>query len=144
MTLALILATMLNTTTIQEEQHCAAQIIYHEARGEQMYQGKTLPAVIAGNRVLHDEFPDTICSVMLDPGQFDFVNNGLHLTAPENLSAWRNSQKLAEEILNREIVNDAIGLQGAVFFQHVTVPNWNPNRLERVGTIGNHKYFTLN
>lgn len=143
MTLAAILATFLTTAELQNEIHCATQITYHEARGEEPYRGRTLPTVITANRVLHDEFPDTICEVMLQPGQYEFVSNGLHNTAPTNFEAWEASQEIVDDVLNRPIEDNAVGLDGALFFQHVNVPNWNPARLKRAGTIGNHKYFTL-
>ena len=143
MTLAAILATFLTTAELQQDIHCATQITYYEARGEELYRGRTLPAVITANRVLHEEFPDRICDVMLQPGQYEFVSRGLHLTTPRNHESWQESRDIVYDVINRPIENNAVGLDGALFFQHVTVPNWNPRRLERAGTIGNHKYFTL-
>lgn len=144
MTLAAILATFLTTAELQDDYHCATQIAYYEARGEEPYDGKTLPVIITANRVLHDEFPNTICDVMLQPGQYEFVSKGLHLRQPKNSEAWEQSQEIVDDVLSMPVEDDIVGLDGALFFQHVNVPNWNPRRLERAGTIGNHKYYTLN
>lgn len=144
MTLALILASFLTTAEIEQEYHCATQIVYHEARGEHPYMGKALPMIITGNRVLHEEFPDTFCDVLYEPGQYELVDRGLHRVAPSEPDAWRKSKEIVDEFMNEEIVDGHIGLNGAVFFQHVDIPNWNPRRLVKEGEIGNHKYFSLN
>lgn len=143
MTLALLLATFLTTAEIDREYHCAAQIAYHEARGEASYLGKRLPVIIAGNRVLHSEFPNTMCGVMTEHNQFTFVSNGLNHVAPNDYVAWERSKIIAHEIMNQEISNDNVGLNGALFFQTTNLPNWNPRRLRELGVVGNHRYYNL-
>lgn len=143
MTIALLLSAFLTTAELKHEYHCAAQIAYHEARGEDTYKQRSAPVVVAANRVIHEEFPDSICSVMYEQGQFTFVSNGLHKQNPHEYQAWKRSQEIAKDVLTRDIENDNVGLGGALFFQHKSLPNWNPSRLNKAITIGEHTYFTL-
>lgn len=140
MTLALILSAFLNSGQVDAQYHCAAQIAYHEARGEASYAGRALPTTIAANRVLDSRFPNTMCGVMKQRNQFTFVSNGLHLMAPMEYDTWKKSQAIAKTVMETEVENNSVGLGGALYFQTLNTPKWSP-RLREVGRIGNHKYF---
>ena len=47
----------------EDELHCLAKNVYHEARGESK-AGKLAVAHVTLNRVHSDEFPDTVCGVV--------------------------------------------------------------------------------
>lgn len=143
MTLALIFSTFLTSAQVEQQYYCAARIAYHEARGEDTYRQRSAPVVVAANRVLHDEFRDTLCSVMTSPNQFTFVSDGLHMTTPSEYEAWQHSKEIANDVLNREIKDGNVGMGGSLFFQKATLPNWNPDRLSEYDTLGNHIYFLL-
>lgn len=48
---------------------CMAKLIYHEARGEST-KGRAAIYHLVKNRIKSDIFPDSVCAVMVDPGQF--------------------------------------------------------------------------
>lgn len=53
-----------------------ARVIEMESDRTDNIDGKILIAAVIFNRVESDEFPNTISSVLTDPGQFSTVNNG--------------------------------------------------------------------
>ncbi len=59
----------------QEDIDLLARIIYAESRGEP-YSGQIAVGAVVLNRVEHQEFPDTLDSVIYQDGQFTSVENG--------------------------------------------------------------------
>ncbi|WP_066506327.1 spore cortex-lytic enzyme [Abyssisolibacter fermentans] len=71
-----------------------ARAIHGEARGES-YIGKVAVAAVILNRVEHPSFPNTIASVIYQPGAFTAVYDG-----QINLSPDQESIKAAEDAMN--------------------------------------------
>lgn len=58
-----------------------ASVIHGEARGE-MYTGQVAVGAVVLNRVQHASFPNTIASVVYQPGAFDAVGDGQAAQTP--------------------------------------------------------------
>lgn len=59
-----------------------ARLIYGEARGEP-YEGQVAVAAVVLNRVKSSKFPNTIASVIYQPGAFDVVSDGQIYLTPD-------------------------------------------------------------
>lgn len=55
----------------EKEQRCLAQALYHEARGEPE-KGIFAVASVIINRTMEENFPEDICGVIKQPGQFTY------------------------------------------------------------------------
>jgi len=78
------LAAHIQAAKLDQETHCLAQNVYHEARGES-WHGKMAVALVTLNRTEHWRFPKTICKVVYQPGQFTW-------TQYRNLRILRNTR----------------------------------------------------
>lgn len=113
------------------ELNCLAETIYREARGEP-YIGKLAVALVTVNRTKSSKFPDTICEVVYQPGQFSWTKS-----AGKKLKADLESIKIAESVLNNRY--NKLEEFDALYFHNKTVnPGW---KLKKVATIGNHVFY---
>ena len=135
------LASILTAALLSQELHCASLISYYEARGESTYAAKVAPVIVARNRVLSDDFPDTFCEVMTQNRQFAFVTNGLHLQNPANKEAWDVAQQAAIDVMNIPIHAYERPMNNALYFHSGTFPGWNLQKIEKVAKIGGHKFY---
>ena len=135
------LATILTATVLAQELHCGALISYYEARGEDTYAAKVAPVIVARNRVLSDEFPDTMCEVMLQPYQFAFVTNNLHLSEPEDREAWEIAQMASQDVFDMPTHAYERPMNGALYFHSGSYPGWDESIIEKVVVIGQHKFY---
>ena len=90
--------------------HCLAEYIYHEARGEST-AGKMAVALVTLNRVKDKRFPDTICSVVkqtkfypsgridLHSCQFSWYCDGKS-DKPRDKKCWDDALLIAEVMLS--------------------------------------------
>ena len=124
------------------ELHCLAEAIYFEARGEKA-AGQQAVAEVIINRVKSDKFPDKICEVVTQGGnyknkcQFSFNCDGL----PEAISekdAYAEVRMLAFRAMQGEIKPVA---GGATHF-HATWanPRW-AGVFEKTAEIGSHVFY---
>lgn len=110
---------------------CLAQIVYREARGESR-KGQLAVAQVAINRTRSGKFPDNICDVMTQPGQYPWVRK-YKITQPDY-----HSLKIAREVIMGE---HELKDFKATHFHAITVkPNWG---FKRVATIGNHIFYKV-
>lgn len=135
------LAALLTATLLAQDVQCAAQISYYEARGEDTYTEKVAPILVARNRVLSDQFPNTFCRVMEQENQFAFVSNDLHLLTPSEREAWDIAQVAAQSVLDMPIHAYERPLGGSMYFHSGEPPNWDFKKLEKVVTLGGHSYY---
>lgn len=114
--------------------NCLARNIYHEARGES-YKGKLAVAQVVLNRAKHPDFPDSVCGVVYDKGQFSWTKKPSKIRDKE---AWQESQRIAQGLLDGSIE----GIKGfnAVYFH----AKWTTFKfkVKKVTTIGNHVFYT--
>ena len=116
----------------QKELLCLAKNIYYEA-GRENSLGKIAVAQVTINRTKHPKFPNTICGVVLDPHQFDWVRNKRTRTATLTGVAWDDSLRVAKETLEGKRVK---GIETALFFHNTLVhPQWrNVSLVAKIGT----------
>lgn len=118
----------------QSEVHCLAQNIYHEARGE-IWQGQLAVALVTINRTHSNKFPNTICKVVYQPGQFSWTTQP-HLRVLD-YTAWQHALLIASIAI--DFASDFTQHFPALYFHNHTVkPRWQYRRL---ATIGNHTFY---
>ena len=135
------LATLITATILSQELHCGALISYYEARGEDTYAAKVAPVIVARNRVVSDEFPNTMCEVMNQSRQFAFVTDDLHLSEPMDREAWETAQKASQDVFDMPIHPYERPMNGALYFHSGSPPNWDYTKIEKTVTIGRHRFY---
>lgn len=127
-------AGLTHAAKLDSETQCLAKNVYHEARGEP-WHGKLAVAIVTLNRAQHWRFPNTICKVVYQPGQFTWTqyrNLRIHETY-----AWQESVLVAQ--IAREFHRDYAQHFPALYFHNKMVkPLW---RHRRLATIGNHIFY---
>lgn len=116
----------------QKQVQCLAKNVYHEARGEP-YKGQVAIALVTLNRVYSDLYPDTICSVVYQKGQFSWTKNESKIRDNES---WNTAVNIAYKVLAEY---DHLKKFGATHFHNKGVsPRW---KLKQISTIGNHVFY---
>jgi hypothetical protein len=124
------------------EQHCLADVIYFEARGESEAGQRAVAEVIL-HRLAEGTHGHTICNVVYEGVgqtfcQFTFACDG-SLGQPRIAEPWRAAQVLAARLMVGEVPAD--GTEGATYYHAVSAhPTWAPKKL-RVAQIGNHIFY---
>lgn len=116
---------------------CLALALYFESRGEPL-QGQIAVGQVILSRVESPRFPDTICEVVMQPYQFEFLDNWKY-QAPLDQHAWEHSQYVAMALTSEDS-----GIypyhQGALHFAEVGVwRHWMEGAT--VHRIGNHIFY---
>lgn len=115
-----------------EESEILLKIAMAEAEGESV-EGKALVMLVVLNRVLSDQFPDTIEEVVFQPRQFSPVKEGgrYYTTEPD---------KGCYEALGLVMQGwDESG--GALYFESCDNSSWHSENLEFLYQFGNHKFY---
>lgn len=115
---------------------CLALNVYHEARGESD-EGKFAVAMATLNRVHSHEFPDTLCRVVWQRGQFSWTHDG-QPDHPYNPRAWAEAVWVAM-VTYRFSQPSLIGR--ATYFHAAYVrPAWSKSK-RRVRKVGRHIFY---
>ena len=123
------------------EQHCLAQALYWEARGEGA-DGMLAVASVIFNRVKDARFPDSVCDVVYQGGetppcQFSWWCDGKS-DEPANKAKWREVNSLAYDYLARSPDDPT---DGALFYHAESVPlPWRRQR-QLTARIGRHIFY---
>jgi spore germination cell wall hydrolase CwlJ-like protein len=136
--LILVLAICFSTLSLatESELKCLAKNIYHESRGEGL-KGQVAVALVTLNRTKHDDFPDTVCGVVYEKGQFSWTSEKLKITDRE---AWQDSIQLAKGILYNGLGSHLLPNFKALYFHSSKVkPRWKHK--SRPQKIGNHVFY---
>jgi spore germination cell wall hydrolase CwlJ-like protein len=113
------------------EVNCLTEAVYFEARGES-HLGKLAVANVILNRTkVTEKFPDTVCGVIKQKGQFSY-NPKQKVT---DFDLWINIRMLAEQVLLGQGIDPT---KGALFFGTLTQPFVCTKHQKRV--IGNHRF----
>lgn len=80
---------------------CMALAIHHESRGESI-TGQAAVGYTIINRTKNKGFPETICKVIHQKGQFGFIVKKLKI---RNFKEFEVSKKVAIQIINGKIRN---------------------------------------
>lgn len=113
---------------------CLALNLYFEARGEGP-EGMLAVADVTVARTHDPRWPDSLCGVVFEPGQFSWTADPPPITDPASLAlAWSLSLDVIE---GRAPLLDL----GATYYHEASAePEWAPS-FERLGQIGNHVFY---
>jgi len=78
----------------EDELGCLVENVYHEARGEGAL-GQAAVAYVTLNRVRSPDYPDTICGVVWQPGQFSWTEDGKRCDRMTDLDAIGRAADIA-------------------------------------------------
>ena len=124
---------------------CLALNIYYEARSEALV-GQRAVAAVTLNRVIHEEFPDTICEVVYQKTpvcQFSWNCNDKE-NIPKEMRVWKLIQKRSKRFItkyHKRKMKDPT--DGALFYHaHYIDPNWSI-RYVKTKKIGAHIFYKI-
>lgn len=130
-----------NVDTVFEQQvDCLAQNIYHESRGEPL-KGQRAVAQVTVNRVMSDDYPDTVCEVVFQRNengcQFSWTCSNPKID--KSSKEWELSITIARGFLTGE---DTYGKLDNVTFYHASRvnPYWAKTK-KFVARIGKHLFY---
>ncbi|ODB85019.1 hypothetical protein A3194_14805 [Candidatus Thiodiazotropha endoloripes] len=128
---------------VSNELHCLALNIYFEARSESA-QGQYAVGHVVMNRVAHQGFPNTICSVVKQGGekrlnrcQFSWWCDG-RSDKPINRKAWLKSLARAYEVYLGQVKDPTYG--ALWYHADYVCPKWS-KALTVVTKIGQHLFY---
>jgi hypothetical protein len=125
------------------ELRCMTAAIYFEARSESR-RGQIAVAQVVMNRVRASAYPDTICGVIYqgqsrrNSCQFSFACDGKP-ERPDNKVIWKNSMKLAQEVMNGKHWLTDLGYATHYHATYVN-PRW-ARHFNKVVRIGRHIFY---
>lgn len=134
--LGLIITT--SQSQAKDQIDCLTTAMYHEARGESE-NGKLAVADVVLNRTKSKEFPDTICKVVYDQGQFSWV--GKKRNPDKNSKSYQEIRELALKAKEKHDQGGYCLLPKSVLFFDGGGNN-NP-RLKFYTRIGGHMFYSL-
>lgn len=122
----------------KDQLYCLAQNIYFESRGES-YEGQAAVAWVTLNRLMNEDFPNTICRVVWQRSQFSWTHDG-NSDTPRDAASWQRAQTIALDVVdNYSAENDPTN--GSTYFHERKIsPSWSKH-FERVGQIDNHVFY---
>lgn len=123
----------------KQETHILALNMYHEARGEGE-EGMRMVGETTLNRVASEEYPDTVCEVVYQSGQFSWVYHSDK--TPHETELWSLALLIANDLMtdNKESYDH---LATHFISAHLKEkPSWT-RRLEKVGRVGNHIFYRM-
>lgn len=116
------------------ELECLAGAVYFESKGEPL-SGQLAVANVILNRTESGRFPDTVCGVVRQPGQFSFMR-GSRIPEIRPNAQYRTALGVARVAMDKEWENPA---PKAMFFHARRVsPGWGK---ARVAMIGHHIFY---
>ncbi len=116
-----------------DDSYLLAKIAMAEAEGEDT-QGKALVIMVVLNRVLSDEFPDTIHDVIYQQSQFSPISNGRFNRIEPNGDCYK-----ALDMIQLDKWDES---DGALYFESEDcADNWHSRHLEYLFTHGGHRFY---
>jgi spore germination cell wall hydrolase CwlJ-like protein len=114
---------------------CLAQNIYFEARNQDI-EGQRLVAEVTMTRVGDTRYPNTVCEVVWEEGQFSWTQDGKS-DRPKDMVAWKLAQEIAADVL----INGCDLCIGATHYATIDAdPHW-ADGFDVVGIWGNHIFY---
>jgi N-acetylmuramoyl-L-alanine amidase len=122
----------------EDDLFCMVQNVYHESRGESLI-GQAAVAHVTLNRVRSPAYPDTVCGVVWQKGQFSWTEDG-RIDRMTDLDAVGKAVDIALAALRGKI-KDPTG--GALhFYAHERVrPYWSSRGYRLI--VGEHTFIRL-
>lgn len=109
----------------KEELNCLALNVYYESRGQDIV-GQAAVAWVTINRANDERFPDDICEVVWQKGQFSWTKKRKHVAKPKENKDWNVAKKVAN-IVTVAYSNGikADPTDGAIMFHSTkSLPKW--------------------
>jgi N-acetylmuramoyl-L-alanine amidase len=127
-----------STDLSENDLFCMVQNVYHEARGESLI-GQAAVAHVTLNRVRSPAYPDSVCGVVWQPGQFSWTEDG-RSDRMMDLGAIGKAVDIALAA-SRGKIKDPTG--GALhFYAHDKVkPHWSTRGYRLI--VGEHTFVRL-
>lgn len=110
---------------------CLAMTLWAEARGESL-QGQLYVADVVINRVAHEAFPDSVCGVTRQAGQF--------ASGKGSGEDWRDIVALSEGIVSGTV---ALPESGATHFHTRAVNPYWADDFHHTATVGAHVFYSM-
>ena len=120
---------------VDEATRCLAAAIYFEAKGEPA-DGQLAVAEVIINRAKSGRFPDDVCGVVKQRGQFSFVRGGEIPEIDDGRTAYRMAISVAKVAMANAWRSSA---PKALYFHARREPM--SGRVIRVASIGNHVFY---
>jgi hypothetical protein len=124
---------------LDEQAHCIAVAVYHEARGESV-EGQLAVARVIMNRAASGKYPTSWCGTVKQPWQFSFVNprTGEYPSINEASASWKKALGITRLAINNAVQT----LPTDVLWYHAdyVAPGWG-KRLNKVEKIGTHIFY---
>ena len=121
---------------VTAELHCLALNIYHEARGESL-EGKFAVGQVTINRVRSRRYPNTICKVVWQRGQFSWTRDG-RPDRPRNIEAWKEALQVAT--ITYELSPQSLVGRATHYHAAYVRPSWATS-YRYVRRIGQHLFY---
>jgi spore germination cell wall hydrolase CwlJ-like protein len=125
--------------TSKSEELCLAKVIFHEAR-DQSVRGKYAVADVTLNRAESGGYPDSICSVIIQKGQYSGYSKRSAKVPddPKSQEAWKVSKAIAVKAIRHR--NTTVP-KNVLYFHAVHVkPKW-VRKLQRITRIDDHVFY---
>ena len=126
-----------------KDEHCLAEGIYFEARGEPE-AGQEAVAQVILNRAAHERYPDSVCGVVYqgqskrNACQFSFACDGQPEVKRET-EAWNRAKSIARAMAKGE--KEVPALETATHYHATYVkPRW-ASSMKKLDTIGAHIFY---
>jgi spore germination cell wall hydrolase CwlJ-like protein len=127
-----------STDLSEDDLECLVRNVYHESRGEDAL-GQAAVAHVTLNRVQSPAYPDSVCAVVWQPGQFSWTEDGRsdRMTDPDAIGKAVDVTLAA----SRGTIEDPTG--GALhYYAHEKVrPRWSTNGYRLI--VGEHTFVRL-
>lgn len=127
----------MHRSELEGDMRCLASAIYYEARGESL-EGQLAVAQVILNRAANDRWPDDICGVVYQSGQFSFTFDGRPDIPAVKGPTWKRAEAIAIIAVGQgwQDVTDK-----ATFFHATYVkPGWRRVK-EQTRRIGGHVFY---
>lgn len=127
---ALVNTAHAKTSYYEQRVKCLAEVVYREARGES-YKGQLAVAQTVINRTRVAIFPQDICRVVFQKGQFSWTRGWK--------SDWRADYQSYQVARVALMGTHSMRDFKALYFHNASVkPGWNR---KKIATIGNHIFY---
>jgi spore germination cell wall hydrolase CwlJ-like protein len=118
-----------------EATRCLAAAIYFEAKGEPV-DGQLAVAEVIINRAKSGRFPDDVCGVVKQRGQFSFVHSGAIPEIDGGRTSYRTAVAVAKVAMAKAWQSSA---PKALYFHARREPM--AGRVVKIAAIGNHVFY---
>lgn len=147
-----MLANLKEEVPDQSELSCLRKALFFEVRKD-MKEEMSVVANVIFNRIEHKQYPNTICEVVLQKGQFEYVMRGLHskqavdMTISKNpieKKSWETAKLVAEEFLLSKNRKDIT--KGAIAYHANTMRKPNSKfwqKLSKTKKTALHTFYSL-